>query len=361
MEFENHLKAELWEELNPYEQDFKVLYLHSGKQNLSLPCSVGEIKELFAAISKEDYIYPRLFIEELEELNFFENGLDVSVYRHFRYLPPMWHQHTFFEVACVLRGHCTNYISEQVLPLTAGDICIIPPNTTHALSAFADDCIILNILLRTSTFEKTFLGDCSDTDILSGFFLQTLYHTRQNSYLLCRTHGNTDVLSYPVYACQEYKKNIRYKNRMLNSIITSFFISMLQHHEKDFLIPTENGAFADENLIFILRYMQENYNHIKMKELADFFNYSERHMLRILQTYTGMSFGENILKLKMKRSSELLAKSRMSIAGIAKEVGYSDVSNFRHAFKKYYAMAPVDYRSKCMENEMRESVPCRNI
>lgn len=349
MEYHNHLDVTICEELNQYERDFKNLYENSTDQDLSLPHDIKDTRNFLTFRNEEDAVLPLLFLDHLIEPDFFENGMDVAIYRHFRYLTPIAHQHSFFEVVCVLQGNCTNYIHGQELSMLPGDVCIIPPNTMHALSAFRDDCMILNLLLRTSTFVKTFLGDFSDTDILTDFFTQTLYGTKKIPYLLCRTGNDAGVINYAIYAYDESRKNARYKNRMLNSIISAFFISMLQSHEKDFLIPKDNGTFADENLIFILRYMQEHYNHITMKELAEFFNYSERHMQRILQTYTGMSFSENILKLKMKHAARMLGKSRMAVSKIAEELGYSNVSNFRHAFKKAYEMTPAQYRSEHLE------------
>ena len=57
---------------------------------------------------------------------------------------------------------------------------------------------------------------------------------------------------------------------------------------------------ADQNLIYMLKYMQEHYTTVTMKEL--------------------------------------------SIAAIAEELGYSDASNFRAVFKKYFGCTPQEYR-----------------
>lgn len=94
----------------------------------------------------------------------------------------------------------------------------------------------------------------------------------------------------------------------------------------------------------MLKYMQEHYTTITMKELARFFNYSERHLNRLIQKSTGMSFSQNILKLKMRQVQRLLAKPERSIAAIAEELGYSDASNFRAVFKKYFGCTPQEYR-----------------
>lgn len=74
------------------------------------------------------------------------------------------------------------------------------------------------------------------------------------------------------------------------------------------------------------------------------FNYSERQLQRIIQTSTGMSFHDNIQKLKMKQAARLLENSNLSVAEIATELGYADPSSLRNSFKKYYEMPPAKYR-----------------
>lgn len=57
-----------------------------------------------------------------------------------------------------------------------------------------------------------------------------------------------------------------------------------------------------------------------------------------------MSFGDNILRIRMDRSKEMLAIPSMTVSEIADVTGYYDVSSFRHAFKSYWHQTPQEYR-----------------
>lgn len=92
--------------------------------------------------------------------------------------------------------------------------------------------------------------------------------------------------------------------------------------------------------------MQENYKTITLGHLADFFNYSERHIQRIIKSTTKLSFTENIQKIKMNYAAELLVQENIPVTEIALQQGYSDASNFRHVFKKYYGITPIEYRKQ---------------
>ena len=84
-----------------------------------------------------------------------EPGIVVSI--HPNYTKPVTHDHSFFELICVIRGSCSNVSGYQELTLQAGDILILAPGTKHAISVFDDDTFVMNILIDSATFEKTLL------------------------------------------------------------------------------------------------------------------------------------------------------------------------------------------------------------
>lgn len=334
-------------ELNQYEIFFRDYYFHHLENKLDTPIFPSELEQIQKAAIQQKIQFPLgIFSDSLTEDSFFQEGFDIAVYQHIRYLPVQLHQHNFFEIICVISGSCTNYITNSILQLTEGDICIVAPNITHGISAFSDDCIILNILLRTSTFQKAFLGILSAHDILSDFFARTLYQPDKMPYLLFPMEPDPDVYNFIGHLFDEIHRFRRYQERMVNSILNALFIILLRNHEKDIIIPPIHETVNDENLIFILRYMQENYATITLKHLANFFNYSERHLQRILKAATGRTFSENILKLRMEHAADLLLLKQLPVAQIAEELGYYDTSSFRHAFKNYYARTPSEFQKE---------------
>ena len=78
-----------------------------------------------------------------------------------------------------------------------------------------------------------------------------------------------------------------------------------------------------------------------MKHLSEFFNYSERQMQRIIYSANGMSFGENIKKIRMQRAADLLQNTELKVSEIADYLGYYDTSSFRHAFRNYYGSSII--------------------
>jgi AraC-like DNA-binding protein len=282
----------------------------------------------------------------LSEDAFFQNIVDVAVIPHTRYLPPVFHTHDFFEIAYVLEGTLTHYINNQTQTLKKGDIFIFSPQAPHSICTYDDHSILLNLLLRKSTFETTFLNILPDNDILRNFFVRTLYHTPDTPYLLFETKDDELLRFTALNMLKEYQEQRRYRKTLLNSLLSVFLAMLLRNHEKDVIIPGAGSLINNSDMIFILRYMQTNYATITLSELADFFNYSERQLQRLITQATGKSFSENIKTLRMTEAARLLSGSSLSISEISDRLGYYDSSSFRKHFKSYYTITPLDYRKQ---------------
>ena len=69
-----------------------------------------------------------------------------------------------------------------------------------------------------------------------------------------------EALNYVGYAYEEYKSNRQYRKRMLNSIINAFFIVLLRNHGANVSVPALTDSDKDQNLVYILKYMQEHFH-----------------------------------------------------------------------------------------------------
>lgn len=335
------------DELNEIEQKFKNIYLEHPNLHFETLHTSEELEAKSRLIGIDLMSITGIPLhQDMIESVFFEQEYDVAVFRHIRYLPPITHAHKFFEMICVLSGTCTNSIAGTSFQMNPGDICIIAPNTSHSLQAFSDDCIIYNFLIRASTFDTTFLEILSDKDILAEFFTKALYNNQNSTYLLFKTGNDKDLEDFIFHIYSENARDLKYKNRMLNSLISAFFIILLRNHEKDVIVPNPAGEEYDANIIFILNYMQSNFRTLSLAELARFFNYSERHLSRLIKDYTGSSFTSIIRELKVHKAAEMLKNPNTPLSEIIEASGYSDLSNFYRSFKKYYDVTPVEYRQK---------------
>lgn len=334
------------QKLNPTEKKLKALYQKSKYRHLEQPCEQDEVMDILlsAYTVMPDRNVTRSLKTQIDEQIFILENMDISFVRHARYTPAFWHKHDFFEIIYVLKGNCINYILDRNISMNSGDICIMAPDVTHALSAFHDDDLIMNILIRKSTFEQSFFGLLEGDTILSDFFKRTFYQMSEIPYLLFHT-GQDPVLSELIdHACTECEQQKRYKKQMVNTLLSLFFINLFRRHEQHTELSGIHLNSSEENLMYILRYMQANYRTVSLKELSSIFNYSERQLQRIIQNATGHTFIENIQNQKMKQASELLCNSTLPISEISERSGFQSLNNFRKTFFRYFHMTPSEYR-----------------
>jgi AraC family transcriptional regulator of adaptative response / methylphosphotriester-DNA alkyltransferase methyltransferase len=60
----------------------------------------------------------------------------------------------------------------------------------------------------------------------------------------------------------------------------------------------------------------------------------------------GTSFQQMLHAVRMQRSAELLAESSLSVAQIARLVGYRQPPQFAKAFRRYYHLTPTEWRNQ---------------
>ena len=73
---------------------------------------------------------------------------------------------------------------------------------------------------------------------------------------------------------------------------------------------------------------------------------SRASLAAIFKEETGMSVGEHLRAIRMKRAAQLLHASHLSIAQIASAVGYARQSSFSEAFRREFGISPSKWRGK---------------
>ncbi len=102
----------------------------------------------------------------------------------------------------------------------------------------------------------------------------------------------------------------------------------------------------DARMIEIMNYIQANYIDITLDDLAEKFYLSKPYISKYIKEKSGMTFGELVKKIRMKRAKALLKSSNMTVENIALSVGYQNVEHFNRMFKKAYNMTPMQFRNQ---------------
>ncbi len=337
--------------LDRISQIYKDYYIRHPELHLDTPVKSSIPPELLSRVLEvyndvADVRVPNTSSDELTEgyLNRFHS--DIAIEAQPNYQPVRMHQHTFFELACVIQGSCYNYSGNRTLMLRSGDILLIAPGTSHALSSFHDDCLIFNIIIRRSKFEETFFHMFSDHDILHHFFSNILYRNKTNSFIQFHTDDDPKIKASLLSLYQLQTSRQYYGEELKASYLGFIFEQMVYQHTKDMILFSDSESETHHDVIYIIRYMQEHFQDLTLDKLAAFFGYSTRHISRILLTYTGNNFQENLKHIRLQYALQLLRDPAKSIEDIAVLSGYGNDRNMRKAFQNEFQMSPSEYRKK---------------
>ncbi len=277
-----------------------------------------------------------------DETPYFVNRVEESYELHF-------HEHEFTEICYVGEGSGFHYIEEVTLPVSRGDLFVLPVGTSHVFRPRSaqgrDPLVVYNFIYvaeRAARALERFPDLCLSPDTLQLLNLAPglpAWRHMRDSAGACH--------SFFANAYQEFRqRQIGYMPRL-----HALFIMLLTEIDRQFL-PSKREAVHAQGLTPAILSMREAIALIHRAYAADVTagqaakaaQMSERHFHRLFAKATGMTFNRYVQNLRIERGSELLRTTRMTVSEIAEAVGYQDKGYFQKLFRRKTGQSPRAYR-----------------
>lgn len=101
----------------------------------------------------------------------------------------------------------------------------------------------------------------------------------------------------------------------------------------------------DHRVRITIQYLQGGgYQSVSLGELAARVGLGTSRLEHLFKKETGSSIRDFLREMRLLRASELLTSSEARVSEICFAVGFTDASNFDHAFKLRFGVAPRRYR-----------------
>ncbi len=313
--------------------------------------SWAKFKEMYEDAAKEKGISaflpetpPSYIGGSLSEEEWFNENEQVSVFRHGRWTPAFLHKLQFIKIIYVMSGNCRLFDARgEIAEMRKGNVCVVLPGIEHSLFCCGENDIIVNILMRRSTFETTFFSLLAEQGTVSSFFWEMLYKADNSRMLLVKGEENEKIsnLVLELYAEANFEKH---RSRLIINSWICLFIGQLQRFFAEDIVRLDEKPEKSGRTLEILKYIAENLRYVTLVSTAKHFGMSEGYMSRLISRETGLTFKKLLRKLRLERAAELLENGKCTAEEAADAVGYTNISRFYRNFKEFYDQTPGQYK-----------------
>lgn len=121
------------------------------------------------------------------------------------------------------------------------------------------------------------------------------------------------------------------------------------------LSETRIHTVGDARCTKIQEYIAENYSDpdLNVNRMAELFGISASWMSHYFKEQVGIGMADYIVKYRLKKAKEMIARQNKPMKQIAEETGFSGVPVFRRAFKRFEGIAPSQYKEYLTEPDSK--------
>ena len=276
----------------------------------------------------------------LEE-DYFKKNQDIIILKHPRYIPFFIHDHDYFEIIYILKGKAIQVIENKEIKLQTGHLFLLAPQVKHGIKVFDDETILLNILIKKSTFLDVFSDYMKEHDITFNFFLSHFYAKDKINYLHFHSKQDIQIQNIILQMYQENNIQDTYSNTVLCHLFSLLLAYIHRKNQNNIEITTD---IKNSESIEIIQYISEHYKTITLEKISQYFHYSIPYCSKWIKENTGYSYYELLTYIKLQKSKQLLLNNSLTISDIASYIGYKNSESFIRIFKKHENITPQVYR-----------------
>lgn len=254
-----------------------------------------------------------------------------------------WHWHDEFEFGYIEEGKILYKTNHHEYVLQKGDGIFINSGALHSLYRLETP---QETALCPQFFDRSFLAGCPGSIYDLKYLMPVQERKQLDARPLYRENPSDAVflekLREGIRLGREKAPFFELRVRSLFSELWETVYSWaMEGREEDSAFDREEDARI-KNMLSVIR---ENYSEkITAAMLADTVHISERECYRVFRKILGITPGEFLVSIRLRKAQELLWDTDRSILEIALETGFGTSSYFCKIFKEHHHITPNQYR-----------------
>lgn len=239
------------------------------------------------------------------------------------------HTHEFIEIEYVISGKGVQNINGIQYAVKKGDVLFFNIGDSHTFYS-TDSLKILNLIFYPSLFEESF----SIPEQTEGSEPTLPNFMRLPGDYIIEVESLLDKIQR-----EFWQKAVGYKLLMRDYV--SILITLL------FRCSTQSNKKGGGSMAYaILAYLEKNYTHVSLNEVAKYFSFSPTYFSKYFKKNVGMTFSKYIQDKRIQNAVDLITHTDDTIETICYKVGFKEKKQFYKLFKEYTGMTPNSLRKK---------------
>jgi len=253
--------------------------------------------------------------------------------------PIAWHVHRDTEVVCCIKGAMTYEFKKNLtVTLTVGCFLVIPRGLEHRLvggidgpsrrvSFFLHDA-------RARSGHPMMFSNREYRDILADILRHRLSAKHCPDNLLPILTRVADIA-----AAREPSAHECVELRTFTAVLLLAFAATKAPESR----PKPQLRLIDESIRWLELHAHEK---VTLDQITAYMGYGKTHFCALFKARTGLPPLEWLVRHRIERARTLLENGDLSIAEVARRVGFEDAAFFARTFRKRLGSTPSDYRAQ---------------
>ncbi|WP_149496576.1 AraC family transcriptional regulator [Roseiconus lacunae] len=243
-----------------------------------------------------------------------------------------WREHDFLKLVFVLRGRGVIEFPDRVTHFRNGELVLVPPKTPNRIADAPDAASSLYICCISA---KLMSFDAGIANLIKPGLVPT------SGYDAGRVATQLRRMRHLQHSQQRSKKigMVAAASRLIEWVVDAV---EAQQTKPNIHASDDREAMQD----YVRRLAMEFYEATTIDDTAKSLGMSRRTFTRLFQEITGQTWLTYVRKIAVNHAKHQLAQTGLSIASIAFECGFNDLSTFYRQFKSQTGVSPKAYRKQ---------------
>jgi len=249
------------------------------------------------------------------------------------------HYHDELELNFIMNAKgARRIVGDHIAEIDDLELVLVGPNLPHVWQThkckskeikeitiqFHKDLLCDNFLRRNQMGFIRKMLERSTKGIL--FSKETTKQIMPRLFVLSQKHGFDSVLE-------------------LMSILHDLSVSRNMHALSDTTFNNAEVSYNSRRINKALEYMNHNFHkNVTLNEVAKLASMNTVSFSRFFKTRTAITFMDSLLEIRLGHASRMLIDTTQSVAEIAYNCGFNNISNFNRLFKKKKGCTPKEFR-----------------